>query len=113
MIALFALCLAVRIAFVVAAYATPRRWLPYMGGLALVPAFGFAYIFANGLRKTGIEVGGGRIWWNNLRPVHAALYASFAVLALCKLRVAYVPLALDVLVGLVAFVARYRLGYIP
>ena len=110
---LFAICLIVRIAFVVAACTLPTRLLPYMGALALIPTAGFAFIFVNGLRKTGVEVGGGRIWWNNLRPVHATLYAAFAVLAICKLRAAFVPLLLDVLVGLTAFVARYQLNYFP
>ncbi len=104
----FVICIIVRIALVVAACMLPTRLLPYMGALALLPAAGFAYIYANGLRKTGVEVGGGRIWWDNLRPIHATLYAAFAVMALCKLRVAFVPLLIDVLIGLVAFVARYR-----
>ena len=26
------------------------------------------------LRKTGLEVFGDKIWWNNLRPIHGILY---------------------------------------
>ena len=29
-------------------------------------------------RKTGKEVFGSKIWWNDLRPVHASLYILFA-----------------------------------
>jgi hypothetical protein len=33
------------------------------------------------LRPTGAEAGG-RIWWNNIRPVHALLYLTFAYMVI-------------------------------
>lgn len=76
--------------------------LPYFGYLALIPAFGFAIIYFTDSRKTGPEVFGGKIWWNNLRPVHALLYFLFANLAIRKNTYAWIPLALDVLIGATA-----------
>ena len=46
----------------------------------VIAASGFSYIYMNGLRKTGGEVFGDKIWWNNLRPFHAVMYFSTAAL---------------------------------
>jgi hypothetical protein len=105
--AAFVLCLLARTGAALLAKWAPRHWLPWMGTLALLPAAGFFSIYAMGWRQTGVEVGGGRIWWNDLRPVHGALYLAFAVLALRRSALAYVPLALDVVVGLIAYLGHY------
>jgi len=75
-----------------------------MGALAVIPAIGFLTIYFGGLRKTGAEVFGERIWWNDLRPVHGFLYALFAILALQRNRLAWIVLLVDVLIGLTAFI---------
>ena len=80
--------------------------LPYMGYLASIPAIGFAVIYLGGLRKTGGEVFGDRIWWNSLRPIHSALYFLLVYMAVTMQRNAYRVLLLDVILGLVSF-----LGY--
>jgi len=105
---LFSVCLATRLALAWAAYKY-YAYLPYMGALALLPAAGFLLIYAGGLRRTGAEVFGGRIWWNDLRPVHGLLYAAFAVLALARVRHAWVLLLADVAIGAAAF-AAHRTG---
>ena len=96
-------CIVVRILFVVIAKYINKKYLPYLGVLALLPAIGFITIYLGGYRKTGSEVFGGKIWWNNLRPVHACLYILFALLALKKNEYAWVPLLIDVLIGLLSF----------
>jgi len=78
-------------------------YLPYLGLLALLPATGFLIIYFGGYRKTGGETFGQKIWWNNLRPVHAFLYYTFALLAFNKNKYTFIPLLADVLIGLVAF----------
>jgi hypothetical protein len=77
--------------------------LKYMGYVALLPAIGFMYIFLTGTRKTGGEVFGDKIWWNDLRPIHSALYTLFAINAIRGNPVAWVYLLIDVLFGLVSF----------
>ena len=67
-------CIGVRTLFVIAAKNSPVRYLKYLGYLALLPAIGFVYIFLTGSRQTGAEVFGEKIWWNDLRPIHALLY---------------------------------------
>jgi len=83
------------------------QWLKYLGYLALLPAFGFAFLFVTGKRKTGPEVFGGKIWWNNLRPVHALLYFLFAYQAIHGNHSAWVFLMLDVILGLIAFLSYH------
>jgi len=80
------------------------NYLPLMGYLAILPAVGFTYIFLTGSRKTGAEVFGGKIWWNNLRPIHAILYALFAYNAINKNPNSWKILLADVILGLIAFI---------
>ena len=110
-IALFLIgCIGVRSLFAYGAKVIPLDYLPYMGWLALLPAIGFMYIFLTGARQTGAEVFGAKIWWNNLRPVHAALYALFAYAAIQKDRSAWVYLLADVVLGLVSFTGHHLLA---
>ena len=67
-----------------------------MGYLALVMAAGFIYIFLTGSRKTGMETFGDKIWWNDLRPVHALMYGLFAYNAINKNQKAWIFLLIDV-----------------
>lgn len=82
--------------------------LRYMGYISLAPAIGFAYIFLTGSRKTGPEVFGDKIWWNNLRPLHSVMYFSFAYNAIRGNRNAYLWLVLDVCIGLISFLRFHK-----
>lgn len=101
-------CILTRLLFVIIAKYIDKKYLPYLGMLALIPFLGFTYIYVNELRKTGIETDGKPIWWDHLRPVHAALYYIFAVMALRKQDNAYIPLLVDVVIGLLAFINHQR-----
>lgn len=81
--------------------------LKYMGYLLLLPAVGFMYIYLTDARKTGPEVFGEKIWWNDLRPLHALLYALFSYNAINENRNAYLFLLVDVLFGLTAFLVHH------
>lgn len=96
-------CMGTRFGLTYLAKTIPVTYLPYMGFPALVIAVGFTSIYVMGWRKTGPEVRGERIWWNSLRPVHAALWFTFAFLALSQKRDAWIALFVDTLIGLVAF----------
>lgn len=89
----------------------PDKYKNILTAMLLIPAFGFAYIYLNDLRKTGGEVFGDKIWWNNLRPLHSILYFITALLVFLKQKNAFYFLAIDTLIGLVAF-ALYHLGII-
>jgi len=96
-------CMGARFGLTYLAWRLPVEYLPYMGVPALVIAASFATIYIIGWRKTGPEVRGDRIWWNSLRPVHAALWFTFAVLAFAGHRDAWIVLLVDTLIGLGAF----------
>lgn len=76
--------------------------------LALMISIGFFYIYFTGSRKTGVETEGELIWWNNWRPVHGSIYLLFSILTFLNVKNAWVLLALDVLVGLAAFINHYK-----
>jgi hypothetical protein len=86
--------------------ATRPEALPWLGALAVPPALGFAIIYWFGLRKTGGETFGKPIWWNAIRPVHAFLWAAFAVTALLRVERAWMILLADTLLGLAAWIAH-------
>lgn len=96
-------CIFVRTLFAIVAKYINIKYLPYFGYLAIVPAIGFFYIYLTDSRKTGAEVFGDKIWWNNLRPVHGILYSLFAYNAINKNPNSYIYLLIDVILGLLSF----------
>ena len=100
-------CIGVRSLFVIIAKYINTNYLKYLGYLALLPAIGFIYIFLTGSRKTGPEVFGDKIWWNNLRPIHAILYLLFAYNAIIGNKQAWIYLLIDVVFGLISFLVYH------
>ncbi len=96
-------CIGSRALLVYLAKIANRMYLQYMGYLLLLPAIGFLYLFFTGSRKTGGEVFGDKIWWNNLRPVHAVFYFLFAYNAIQGNPFAWMFLLADVIFGLLSF----------
>jgi hypothetical protein len=96
-------CIGTRSLFVYLAKNANTTYLKYIGYLALLPAIGFFYLFLTGTRKTGPEVFGDKIWWNNLRPIHGLLYLLFAYNAITGNKFAWIYLFLDLIIGLVSF----------
>jgi hypothetical protein len=97
-------CIGTRSGLVYLAKNINKENLKYMGYLALIPAIGFLYIFISGSRKTGGEVMGDKIWWNNLRPFHALMYILFAYYAINGNSQAWIVLLIDVIIGLISFI---------
>lgn len=102
-------CIGTRSLFVYIAKIIDIKYLPILGYIALLPAIGFSYIYLSGSRKTGGEVFGEKIWWNNLRPIHAILYGLFAYNAINKNPISWVFLLIDVVLGLVSFLIHHYL----
>ena len=104
-------CIGVRSILVLLAKNTSVYVLKILGYLALLPAIGFIYIYLTGSRQTGAEVFGEKIWWNNLRPIHAILYLLFAYNAINGVKTAYQYLFIDVIIGLISFlIYHYKNG---
>ena len=87
----------------------PSTYLPVMGFIMLGPVIGWSYIYLTGTRKTGMETLGASIWWNELRPLHAGLYFTFALMAFNKSSNAYLPLFFDTIIGLLSFLKYHQI----
>jgi hypothetical protein len=100
-------CIGIRSLFVIIAKTINTNYLNYLGYLALLPAIGFIYIFLTGTRESGPETFGNKIWWNNLRPIHAILYLLFAYNAIIGNKEAWIYLLIDVVFGLISFLVYH------
>lgn len=77
--------------------------------ITFIIATGFLIIYFGGFRKTGLETGGDKIWWNDLRPIHAILYYSFSIGNYINYKNAWQILLFDVFIGLSSFIIfHYR-----
>jgi len=93
------LCIPSRIALALGAKEYPNELIPF----ALAFALGSLYFYLSGTRTTGAETFGRPIWWNDMRPIHAALWMAFALMAFQGKKWAWKFLAADVILGLIAF----------
>ena len=100
-------CIPARLLLVFLAKKTPLPFLPYLGYLALLPAFGFFYLFFTGKRQTGAETQGAPIWWAHFRLLHGLNYLLFALLAVQRIAKAYQILLFDVVLGLILFLIHH------
>jgi hypothetical protein len=96
-------CIPTRLILAYVAKVIPLLYLPIMGIVTLIMAIGFIYIYFTGSRTSGPETFGDKIWWNNLRPVHAMFYLIFSYYAINKIRSGWVFLLYDVILGLLSF----------
>ena len=102
-------CIGTRLLLVYIAKNASIEILKYLGYLLLIPAFGFFYFYLTGSRKTGAEVFGDKIWWNNLRPFHGLLYILFSYNAINGNEYSWIYLLVDVLFGLINFLIHHFL----
>lgn len=102
-------CIGIRLLIVLIAKETNKKYLKYLGYLALLPAIGFMYIYVSGARK-GLGAFGEKIWWNQLRPVHSILYFLFAYNAIIGNKQAWIYLLVDVFISLVSFLIYHSVN---
>lgn len=63
---------------------------------------GFLIIYIFDLRKTGIETGGRKIWWNEIRQVHGILYLVAGILLFNReYESVKIILAIDIIIGII------------
>lgn len=71
-----------------------------LDGFCLIIGISFIYQF---FRGNTIGFSGGKVWWGNLRIIHAINYLTYVIMSYYELNYAYVPLLFDVLIGLLGF----------
>ena len=96
-------CIPTRLALAYFAKIIPIDYLPLLGYVTLIIAIGFIYIYLTNSRTSGPETFGDKIWWNNLRPIHAIFYFIFSYYAINKIRGGWIYLLYDVIFGLISF----------
>ena len=113
------LCIPIRIIFALLPnYKIIEKYIPIkmnkklfyqvVGIIFMCIAVGFLYLYFTNKRLNAPEAGG-KTWWHNLRLLHgllylcASLYILWNVNDLEKIKLASLPLTIDVLVGLGAF----------
>jgi len=96
-------CIPARLLLVYTAKNIPIHYLPILGYILLLIAIGFLYLFVSGKRQVGLETQGYPIWWNNFRPIHGILYLLFCIYAIKGIRLSYIFLLIDVIIGLILF----------
>ena len=98
-------CIPARILLVyIAKHYQISPWRELLILFTTIVSIGFLTIYLFGLRKTGSEVFGDVIWWNNLRPVHGLLYGLFAYIYYKNHDYAWKILGIDVIIGILAFI---------
>ena len=78
-------------------------YLKYMGYVAIFISMGFIYLYVNGNKYADNQLSqykDKKLWWKNLRIVHGIMYSLFALFAIQMKSYAWVPLALDTIIGL-------------
>ena len=80
--------------------------LPYYGAVLVLFAIGFFYLYFYNLRLNASE-GGGITWWAKYRLIHGFLYLTASVYAFQKKTIAYIPLTIDIVLGLILFILRH------
>ncbi len=100
-------CIGSRLAFTALSAFSHGWFLKLLGFLALIPVYGWFYIIFFGKRDTGLEVFGGKIWWQNLRPIHMLLWGLFAYLAIHGNPKSWIVLLVDTLFGASAFLIKH------
>lgn len=99
---MFMLCLAVRSVLAYLAYTFPKA-SQRVAPLAAIPVVTWLYYYF--IKGKPVGFAGGPAWWSELRIAHAALYALYVLYAHRKLSYAWIPLALDVILGAIGWLA--------
>ena len=100
-------CIGTRLILTILSKYVNKTILTYMGYLYILPAIGIIYLYLTDSRKTAREAQG-KVWWNQLRPIHGVLYILFSIYAIKKQKQnAWKVLALDTFLGLLFWYIRY------
>ena len=86
--------------------------LRYLGYLILPIGISFVYIFIFGSEAADRQLewaGDPKIWWNDLRIVHGVNYLLFGILAIRRQKYAWIIIALDTVIGLIAWLVHHQI----
>lgn len=99
-------CIPLRIGIVLLAYFLPKEYLQYLSLIFLIVSFSFLYLYFSNKRLDAPE-GGGKTWWSHLRLLHGLLYLGACIYGLQQSSYVWIPLLIDVLLGLFSFLHKH------
>ena len=99
-------CIPSRILLVFLAKKLKNNYLRFFGLLLAAISISFLVLYFGNLRIKAPE-SGGNTWWANLRLIHGLLYMTAAIYALQNKSIAWIPLTIDLVFGLSAFLYHH------
>lgn len=96
-------CIALRLVLAYLPLYLSKKWLPKLGVLTFIIGISFLYLYFTNGRMNAPE-GGGVTWWANYRLLHGFLYITASIYLFQSKKVAWIPLMIDVLFGLIMFI---------
>jgi len=98
-------CIGIRTIIAIIPLYIPKNFLPVLGVLTLIIGISFLYLYFSNKRMNAPE-GGGVTWWANYRLIHGLLYLCASIYLFQQKRLAWIPLSIDVLFGLIVFIVN-------
>jgi len=100
-------CIPVRVFLAYISTKVPN--IELFGVILLIMSLGFLWLYFTNSRLNAREAGG-PTWWHNFRLIHGLLYLAAAIYAFQgKQDLVWIPLTIDVVVGLILHLAKDKL----
>ena len=99
-------CIPTRIILAIIPIYLDKKYLQLYGIVLSLIMISFFYLYFNNLRLNAPE-GGGNTWWADFRLMHATLYMCAVIYLIQRNRIAWIPLMIDVLLGLILFLHQH------
>lgn len=101
------LCIPIRSLAVFISYKYQHKMITKaLAFIYLIIGINMMIMFQFNLRQDAPE-GGGKTWWNNIRPLHSLLYIMFAIFVFINKDYSYMFLLGDVILGLLVFILHH------
>ena len=98
-------CIPLRVAIALLPLYVSKNTLTYYSIPLFAIAISFLFLYFTHGRQHAFEAGGAT-WWANYRLLHGLLYLAAAIYAFNQSRTAWIPLTIDVFLGLALFVHK-------
>jgi hypothetical protein len=103
-------CIPIRILIALIPIFIDKNYLHYYSYILASFAIGFLYLYFNNLRLNAFEAGG-VTWWAEYRLLHGMLYLIASIYAYQMKSIAWIPLAIDVILGYILFINKHCIKY--